>query len=79
MLMLCQLGFQQRTSSTARHTHRGIVVSTAHVPQQPQPGSPAGAPPALPPTPPYASEATRLLRDPKHMPELDARLGEIRN
>ncbi|MEU9387078.1 hypothetical protein AB0D38_41790, partial [Streptomyces sp. NPDC048279] len=36
-------------------------MSTAHVPQQPQPGSPAGAPPALPPTPPYASEATRLL------------------
>lgn len=31
------------------------------MPQQPHPGAPAGAPPALPPTPPYASEATRLL------------------
>ncbi|MEW2305355.1 hypothetical protein AB0958_36300 [Streptomyces sp. NPDC006655] len=36
-------------------------MSTAYVPQQPHPGAPAGAPPALPPTPPYASEATRLL------------------
>ncbi|MEV7318963.1 hypothetical protein [Streptomyces sp. NPDC093970] len=36
-------------------------MSTAYVPQQPQPGAPAGAPQALPPTPPYASEATRLL------------------
>ncbi|MHC3468273.1 hypothetical protein ACYF6T_06140 [Streptomyces sp. 7R007] len=34
-------------------------MSTAFVPQQPQP-APAGAPPA-PPTPPHASEATRLL------------------
>ncbi|MET9082553.1 hypothetical protein ABZX77_11750 [Streptomyces sp. NPDC004237] len=36
-------------------------MSTAYVPQQPQPGVPAGAPPAQPPTPPWASEATRLL------------------
>ncbi|MGP4010162.1 hypothetical protein [Streptomyces sp. 4N124] len=40
-------------------------MSTAHVPQQPQP-TPAGAPPSAPapphpPTPPHASEATRLL------------------
>ncbi|MER5523895.1 hypothetical protein ABT075_04670 [Streptomyces sp. NPDC002677] len=36
-------------------------MSTTYVPQQPQPGPPAGAPPALPPVPPYASEASRLL------------------
>ncbi|WP_307840989.1 hypothetical protein [Streptomyces sp. GESEQ-4] len=40
-------------------------MSTAYVPQQPQP-TPAGAPPSAPapphpPTPPHASEATRLL------------------
>ncbi|MFI6852114.1 hypothetical protein [Streptomyces sp. NPDC050416] len=35
-------------------------MSTAYVPQQPQPTH-AGAPPAPPPTPPHASEATRLL------------------
>ncbi|MGW1889484.1 hypothetical protein ACWCP6_04380 [Streptomyces sp. NPDC002004] len=34
-------------------------MSTAYVPQQPQP-TPTGAPPT-PPTPPHASEATRLL------------------
>jgi len=47
-------------SDNAFHTHRGIRVSTAYVPQQPQPTTPAGAPPA-PPTPPHASEASRLL------------------
>ncbi|MGW3120460.1 hypothetical protein ACWDBW_25485 [Streptomyces sp. NPDC001107] len=36
-------------------------MSTAYVPQQPQPTTPAGAPPTPPPTPPHASEATRLL------------------
>ncbi|MGW0881788.1 hypothetical protein [Streptomyces sp. NPDC002671] len=39
-------------------------MSTAHVPQQPQPADPsqpAGPPPAPPATPPHASEATRLL------------------
>ncbi|WP_344404545.1 hypothetical protein [Streptomyces longisporus] len=36
-------------------------MSTAFVPQQPQPTTPTGAPPAPPPTPPHASEATRLL------------------
>ncbi|MEV6944646.1 hypothetical protein AB0N07_22095 [Streptomyces sp. NPDC051172] len=36
-------------------------MSTAFVPQQPQPTTPAGAPPTPPPTPPHASEATRLL------------------
>ncbi|MER6628120.1 hypothetical protein ABT301_07755 [Streptomyces sp. NPDC000987] len=35
-------------------------MSTAYVPQQPQPTTPAGAPPT-PPIPPHASEATRLL------------------
>ncbi|GAA0915804.1 hypothetical protein [Streptomyces thermoalcalitolerans] len=35
-------------------------MSTAHVPQQPQPAR-TGASPGPPPTPPYASEATRLL------------------
>jgi len=35
-------------------------VSTAYVPQQPQPAS-TGAPPGPPPTLPHASEATRLL------------------
>ncbi|MFC8514119.1 hypothetical protein [Streptomyces sp. NPDC057257] len=36
-------------------------MSTAFVPQQPQPSTPSGAPPAAPPAPPHASEATRLL------------------
>ncbi|MFF4251214.1 hypothetical protein ACFY1L_08415 [Streptomyces sp. NPDC001663] len=36
-------------------------MSTAFVPQQPQPTTPAGPPPTPPPTPPHASEATRLL------------------
>ncbi|MFF4798227.1 hypothetical protein ACFY1U_07415 [Streptomyces sp. NPDC001351] len=36
-------------------------MSTAFVPQQPQPTTPTGAPPTPPPTPPHASEATRLL------------------
>ncbi|KAB1146057.1 hypothetical protein F7R91_17250 [Streptomyces luteolifulvus] len=38
-------------------------MSTAYVPQQPQPATPAGtdAPPTPPHTPPHASEATRLL------------------
>ncbi|MFI7402773.1 hypothetical protein ACIBW9_20295 [Streptomyces sp. NPDC049541] len=36
-------------------------MSTAYVPQQPQPTTPTGAPPTPPPTPPHASEATRLL------------------
>ncbi|MEU6255938.1 hypothetical protein [Streptomyces sp. NPDC047043] len=36
-------------------------MSTAYVPQQPQPTTPAGSPPTPPPTPPHASEATRLL------------------
>lgn len=36
-------------------------MSTAYVPQQPQPTTPAGAPATPPPTPPHASEATRLL------------------
>ncbi|WP_371669589.1 hypothetical protein OG985_19145 [Streptomyces sp. NBC_00289] len=38
-------------------------MSTAYVPQQPQPTQPAhtGAPPVPPPTAPHASEATRLL------------------
>jgi hypothetical protein len=40
--------------------HRGSGVSTAYVPQQPQPTH-GGAPPTPPPTPPHASEATRLL------------------
>ncbi|GGY02741.1 hypothetical protein [Streptomyces djakartensis] len=35
-------------------------MSTAYVPKQPQPTH-AGAPPTPPPTPPHASEATRLL------------------
>ncbi|WP_250405312.1 hypothetical protein [Streptomyces cellostaticus] len=35
-------------------------MNTAFVPQQPQP-TPAAAPSAAPPTPPHASEATRLL------------------
>jgi hypothetical protein len=46
-------------------THRGSGVSTAYVPQQPQPthnGAPAASSaPPHPPTPPHASEATRLL------------------
>ncbi|MGW2718100.1 hypothetical protein [Streptomyces sp. NPDC001492] len=36
-------------------------MSTAYVPQQPQPTTPTGAPPTPPATPPHASEATRLL------------------
>ncbi|MFD4524501.1 hypothetical protein ACFWP7_11400 [Streptomyces sp. NPDC058470] len=36
-------------------------MSTAYVPQQPQPTAATGAPSGLPPTPPHASEATRLL------------------
>ncbi|MER6417390.1 hypothetical protein [Streptomyces sp. NPDC001137] len=36
-------------------------MSTAYVPQQPQPTTPTAAPPTPPPTPPHASEATRLL------------------
>jgi hypothetical protein len=41
-------------------THRGTGVSTAYVPQQPQPTH-ADAPSAPPHTAPHASEATRLL------------------
>ncbi|MEV0486419.1 hypothetical protein AB0I69_38220 [Streptomyces sp. NPDC050508] len=36
-------------------------MSTAYVPQQPQPAASTGVPPGPPPTPPHASEATRLL------------------
>ncbi|MET7489799.1 hypothetical protein [Streptomyces sp. NPDC005538] len=36
-------------------------MSTAYVPQQPQPAATSGGPPGSPPTPPHASEATRLL------------------
>ncbi|WP_043677083.1 hypothetical protein [Streptomyces xylophagus] len=36
-------------------------MSTAYVPQQPQPATTTGVPPGPPPTPPHASEATRLL------------------
>lgn len=36
-------------------------MSTAYVPQQPQPVTSTGVPPGPPPTPPHASEATRLL------------------
>jgi hypothetical protein len=52
----------------ARFDHRGMGVSTAYVPQQPQPqpqpdprASATASLPELPATPPYASEATRLL------------------
>ncbi|MDQ0788726.1 hypothetical protein QFZ64_004223 [Streptomyces sp. B3I8] len=55
----------------ARFDHRGMGVSTAYVPQQPQPqpdpharagaARATGSLPEPPATPPYASEATRLL------------------
>jgi hypothetical protein len=57
--------FVNNTVSKGFSTHRGSGVSTAYVPQQPQPthtGAPPGpSAPPHPPTPPHASEATRLL------------------
>src|SRR5882757_6687146 len=61
MLILRQLTAEAGLFSRASSTHRGSRVSTAYVPQQPQPAAATGALPGLPPTPPHASEATRLL------------------